>query len=475
LKIVIIIALSALITFSPFILAFLWSWLEDLMARRRAAAANRHDYDELMKRANHRSTLMGQLRAAMQDKRLVGLMRKVMVPKQDDQGNPVDRKGDPVDDPSQAVMVPAKDDDGKVIKEYRFDKFTDEYCNPHLEQKNPLPVDPGPRIPAWVTCYKLGFLGSFMLAFLVIAIGFLAGLVIPFIESSVVFGVMRRQGQACLDSDKQTWDKINTIYTKYFGQPPEGATVHDMVQIIGWEAPGESQAIADAIVYASEIGKDEEAEAIIHPKDKRGHEKRPRIARFRNVPSAMVIRFGANFMRESINAFMNHLNQTIGGGTVEWVARSDVNKNGHIVQKDGWDFDKQEVWLKTMPPLPMMASLPEDLDETPWNVIRIGRSVSGEATWDLSGQGWGAKMERDENGQLHPVMGKDGKPLPDDKHQSEQAGITTPMSLIPLDVDTMVWTLVPVDDDGDEIENSNASVITDDHDAGEESSALYTN
>jgi hypothetical protein len=49
------------------------------------------------------------------------------------------------------------------------------------------------------------------------------------------------------------------------------------------------------------------------------------------------------------------------------------------------------------------------------------------------------------------------------------------MSLIPLDVDTMVWTLVPVDDDGDEIENSNASVITDDHDAGEESSALYTN
>jgi hypothetical protein len=449
---ILVIVLGALTTFSPIIISMLFAWCQDLLAKNKARNANRNDYDELMKRVVHLSTMRSRLRAAWHDKRLLGLQKKVMVPKEDKQGNMVDKSGSVVDDPSQAAMVPAKDDDGKVIKEYSLDKFTDKYCNPNLKEKKPLPVDPGKNVPTWVRTYKIGFLASFVVSSLIILVRLWPLLIIPFIISSVVLSVMIKQGKACIQSEDATWEKIGTIYSKFFGSAlKNGATVKDMVQITGWEAAGEAQAVADAIVYASEIGQSEEADKIIHPRDKRGREVKPRIARFRDVPSSMVISFDANFMQSSIPAFMDHINQTIGGGTVEWIAQREVNRNGRIVQKDGWDFDKQKVWLKTMPPLPTMASLPDDLDETPWNLIRLGRSVNGEVTWDLSGQGWGAKMEKSEDGKLHQVLDKNGKPVPDDKHHSEQAGITCPMGLVPLDVNTMVWTLVPTDGSGHEV------------------------
>jgi hypothetical protein len=455
--------IGVIVAFSPFIVLWGIEALKDAMIKSKARKGNAREYDDLMTTATHKRDLTSRWGMALKDDRLIGLQKKVMVPKEDDNGNPVDAKGNIVDDPNDAAMVTAKDDDDKVIKEYRFDAFNEDYCNPHLKEKNPLPVDPGKKIPSWNTTYKIGLLASCIVSVLISMIHVYVGFLIPIIMTTIIASIMRREGKACLDANKATWDKIEILYRKYFGSIPDGATIKDMVNITGWEAKGESQAVADATVYANEIGKVDEAESIIHPKDKRGHIIKPRISNFRDIPSSMVITFDANFMQESIPAFIKHLNQSIGGNTVEWIAQRDVNKNGRIVSKNGWDFNKLQVWLKAMPPLPSIASLPEDLDETPWNIIRLGRSVNGEVTWDLSGQGWGAKKERDDHGVLQTVIGPNGKPVPDDKHQSEQAGITCPMSLVPLDVHTLVWTLVNDDDEDHHDDEPATELIHDKH------------
>ena len=456
-RIILAILLAVVCVYGSVWLVLLTAWVRDKIVARRAEGLNRAAYEEAMKGATHLSTVRGRLRAANHDQRLWGLMRTVKTPLVDADGDPVDKKGNPIPEGSDPIMVTAKDDEGKPVREYRFDTWNEDYCNPHLEEKMPLSVDPGPRVPSWPRIYVYARLVAAVLGLLLSIMGLWAGLVVPFGIGMWTTVTMLRQGQACMESNQDTWGKIETIYTKYFGQPPEGKTVEDMVQINGWEAPGESQAIANATTYASEIGKTEEAERIIHPTDKRGRPVKPRISRFRTVPSSMIIRFSATFMEESIPAFMNHLNQSLGGRTVEWVAEREVQRGGKTVMTNGWDMDKQTVWLHTLPPLPTIASLPEDLDTTPWNVIRLGRSVNGEVVWDLSGQGFGALMQKNENGELVEVRDKKGNIVPDTVHRSEQAGITTPMSLVPLDVDTPVWVLSEDDGSNDDSPDDDGS------------------
>lgn len=459
-RLIISVVIAFLITFIPLLVRYALASIQDHNIKRKASELNKAEYDETMKSATHKADLNDTLKAARTDKRLWGLQRVVKEPLVDSNGVNVDKKGDPLPDGAKPIMVPEKDEDGNKVKEYIFDKWCTDYTNPNPRVgAKPLPIDPGKWVPSWPRVYRIGYLISFVLSLALSYFKLWPELIIPLILSIVVFQTMMKQGKACQDAFKATWDKLDVIYNKHFGSVPKGMTVKDMIDIEGWEAAGESQAIADATTYAAEIGKSKEAEAVMHPKNKAGKVIQPRIARFRDVPSKITFRFGTNFMKSGCKSFMEHMNQNIGGGTVEWLAMTKVTKHGKIIQQDSWDFDKQRVVLTTMPPLPNIASLPEDLDETPWNIIRLGRTVDGEATWDLSGQGWGPKMEKNKDGVLQPVIGPDGKPVADDMHHSNQAGITCPMSLVPLDINTEVWTIVRIDDDGNEISNSTDPVV----------------
>lgn len=459
-SLVIAAVVGVLITALPTMVRHVIAMLQDSRVKHRAADMNRYEYEEAVKQADHRKKLDEVLKEARKDKRLWGLQRVVKTPLVDGNGFNVDKKGNRLEEGEKPIMVPEKDEDGKKVKEYIFDKWCTDYTNPNPKVGAlPISIDPGKFVPSWPTVYKYGYFLSFVMAFVMAYFKAWPLLVIPLALSITVFETMMKQGKACQQAFNGTWDKLDVIYNKYFGKPPEGSTVKDMITIDGWEAAGESQAAADATTYAAEIGKSEEADKVIHPKNKNGKEVKPRIARFRDIPSKMTIRFGTNFMQSSCKPFIDHMKQNFGNGTIEWLAMKTKVSHGRVIQEDSWDFDKQVVTLMTNPPLPNIAAIPEDLDMTPWNLIRLGRTVDGEATWDLSGQGWGPQLEKDEDGNLVPVKGPDGKPIADQIHHSDQAGVTCPMGLVPLDVDTPVYALVMTDDEGHEVGNSSEPVV----------------
>ena len=62
-----------------------------------------------------------------------------------------------------------------------------------------------------------------------------------------------------------------------------------------------------------------------------------------------------------------------------------------------------------------------------------------------------------------PVFPGKGDPdaVPDTVHHAAAAGITCPMSLVPLDVDTLVWTLEEVDDEtGEPIKHGDEVLVS---------------
>ena len=281
---------------------------------------------------------------------------------------------------------------------------------------------------------------------------------------------MLKRGKECEESNKILWEKLQTIYTNNIRPLKEGESIQSLVDITEWACPNDDLYVANAKTKASEDGLSAELEQVLpKPDPKTGRVPKPRRAEFQNVPCKMTIYFDANFMQSGCDALLKHLNQNIGGGAVEWVAQKAVPQpDGTYLFMDGWDFDKMKVDLMTLPPLPDIANLPEDLDETPWNVIRIGRTVTGEAVWDLSGQGFGLRPKRDAQGNVirdeygQPVfpqsLDEPGAEL-DTIHHGEGAGITCPMALVPLDVNTLVWSVEPESDEERRMIESNREVL----------------
>jgi hypothetical protein len=351
----------------------------------------------------HRQALQKKIHEGLADQRLLPITKKV--PDLDKDGNQ------------------KKDPKGKPLfnTEFKLEKF-DDYG---------IPIDPGSSALTLRKLYLLLFLVSSLVTFI--------GMVtwIPLTAIGIIIAIVNifmimKNGKECMEVHDNIIKTLKEIAQGKLNAPAD-ASPEDIFTIQDWEYEGEAQTIADAITKAGEDGKTAEVQKHI-PKE---GQKKPRMARFRTVPSKIVFNFPTSFMESGESAFLNHMNQNIGGGTVDWVAeKTEIQNDGSIVKKDGWDFTNKQVSVKTMPPLPKVAMLPKDIGEGPWNAIRLGRTVSGEAIWDLSGQG--------------DSMGKDaaGNPIPKKiELKGAGLGVTTPMGLVPLDTQTQVWVIEETDND----------------------------
>lgn len=445
----------------PFIALEAVALARDAIVRRKARDMNPRQAEQLLKDAGHVAALNELLSAALHDQRLAGKKTPIMIP---DKAaiKEMEAKGQTVDEDSKP-MKQLTDDGGRPQYEFtsekwdpRFDQFDDGKPDPIMSR---IYIDPGKGAPTVRRIY-------FILLSLAVAVGSIAAMIGVYPALAVSFGLsvaacvlMKKRGQECLDSTKLVWEKLEGIYTSCVGPIPAGQTIRDVVTVNEWAAIGDDQYESNAKTYAGEHGLSRELEEILPKADpKTGKKKKPRRAVFRDVPCSVTMTFKTGFgLQDSQRKnLLDNLNLNIGGGKVEWVAKKALpQKDGTVRQVDGWDFDAMRVDLMTLPPLPTRAMLPEDIDETPWNVIRLGRSVDGEVVWDLSGQGWGYLPRKNADGTTMrdsygmPVFPSKGDPdaVPDNVHHAKAAGITCPMSLVPLDVDTLVWTLeeAPVD------------------------------
>jgi hypothetical protein len=323
------------------------------------------------------------LRKALADDRLLPITRSVG--ETDDQGKPVmDGKGKP-----------------KKTKEYVLEKH-DAYG---------ILIDPGRGALTWRKLYAALLVASVIIT--------AAGVISPalygvgFMASLVMDSLIIHNGGKLIAAESKAFDDVLAISRLKLGA--DATDPHEIINITDWEFAGEAASIANGTVRASEDGQTETIAKEVDAYNK-GH--RPRIARIRDVPAAMTIAFPISFMKSSTDAFITHINQNVGGGTVEWVAQKRTSQpDGSVRIENGWDFTGRMVTLRTMPPLPDMAKLPMDIGDGPWNAIRLGKTVEGEAVWDLSGQGGSVN----------------GRPL-----HGGGVGVTTPMSLVPLATDTKV-------------------------------------
>lgn len=449
------------VTASPFIVLELIAVIRDSMTKRKAMTMNRQQAEQTMKQVGRAKALNELLAAAVSDERLAGKKTPIMIP---DKAaiKEMEARGQTVDDSSKP-MKQLVDDGERPQYEYktekwdpRFDQFNDGSPDPIMSR---IYVDPGKGAPTVRRIYFILLGAAVVIGTGATIAGFYPALVVPFGLSITACTLMKKHGQECLDSTKLVWEKLEGIYTACVGPIPEGQTIRDVVTVNEWSAIGDDQYESNAKTFAGERGLSKELEEII-PKvnPKTGVKNKPRRAVFRDVPCSITMTFKTGFgLQDSQRKkLLDNLNLNIGGGKVEWVAKKAIpQKDGSIRQVDGWDFDAMRVDLMTLPPLPAKAMLPEDIDETPWNVVRLGRSVDGEVVWDLSGQGWGYLPRKNADGSTMrdaygmPVFPGKGDPdaVPDTVHHAAAAGITCPMSLVPLDVDTLVWTLEEVDDE----------------------------
>ena len=449
------------VTALPFVVLEIVAFARDAMTKRKAMTMNRQQAEQMMKQVGRVKALNELLSAAINDQRLSGKKTPIMIP---DKAaiKEMEAKGQTVDD-SNKPMKQLVDNGERPQFEYktekwdpRFDQFNDGSPDPIMSR---IYVDPGKGAPTVRRIYFI-LLGAGVAAGTVVMIaGIYPGLVVPLGLSIAAYVLMRKHGQECLDSTKLVWEKLEGIYTSCVGPIPEGQTIRDVVTVNEWSAIGDDQYESNAKTFAGEKGLSQELDKILPKADpKTGKKKKPRRAVFRDVPCSITMTFKTGFgLQESQRQHLiDNLNLNVGGGKVEWVAKKALpQKDGSVRQVDGWDFDAMKVDLMTLPPLPARAMLPEDIDETPWNVIRLGRSVDGEVVWDLSGQGWGYLPRKNADGTTMrdsygmPVFPSKGDPdaVPDTVHHARAAGVTCPMSLVPLDVDTLVWTLEEVPDD----------------------------
>ena len=205
-----------------------------------------------------------------------------------------------------------------------------------------------------------------------------------------------------MDAEKNIYDTIFSVLKSHLGTSDPNAQPRDIIHIDQWTTPDEPQLIADGRTKSSEDGESEEFEKDVPKPDKHGKIHQPKIAEFRTTPLSMKVDFPPTFREAGTDDTLQHLNEAFGHVT-EWVAERDVSDEKHPGQMktiSGWDFPGHTAYLRTVPPLPTMAKLPVDFDKGPWNQIKLGRTVSGEAYWDLK---------------------------------------VTPMALVPLAIDTLVW------------------------------------
>lgn len=264
-----------------------------------------------------------------------------------------------------------------------------------------IAIDPGSAAMTWRKLYVI-----------LIAIGSIIGIIgINTSQTTLtVIGILigmswavvaAQQGSARIKAEKDIYDTIFTVVKAHMGTDAN-MNPREIIKIGQWTTSEEPQLIADGRTKAMEDGELEEFEKDIPKPDKRGHVKQPRIAEFRTTPLDMQVTFPATFREAGTDDTLMHLNEAFGHVT-EWVAERDIPDEKHPGQMktiSGWDFPGHTAYLRTVPPLPTMAKLPVDFDKGPWNQIKLGRTVSGEAYWDLK---------------------------------------VTPMALVPLSVDTLIW------------------------------------
>lgn len=449
--------LALLVTLSPFIIVLAILAAYDAVKKyyiMRNRGLPSQTKSRMLKDINKFKTLKNLLIKALKDRRLSGKPTPIMVPDKT-KIKEMEQKGVKVDDTNRP-MKPLEDDGGRTIMEYkcekwdpRFDQFADGSNSPIVSRiyLNPSTWTMTKRRP-----YAIILTISYIISLILLSIHLYMPLLVPVILSVIVFVLMVKRGKECLDSENRVWDKLKAIYDKRIKTIIDPTVdIRSLIRVNDWNALGDDQYESNARTFAAEHGITMDLEKIlpkINPKTLK--KSKPRRAVFRDVPSSITIILEPGWGLDPISRqnLIDALNLNLGGGKVEWVAKKPVpQKDGTIRQVDGWDFDNLTADFMTLPPLPVRAALPEDIDETPWNIIRLGKTVDGEAVWDLSGQGWGLLPRRDKEGKI--VRKDDGTPefptkkdpdaQPDIIHYSPVAGITCPMGLVPLDEDTLIF------------------------------------
>lgn len=271
-----------------------------------------------------------------------------------------------------------------------------------------IAIDPSPLALTWKRLYLI----LIIIGAIIASIGYTAQQKIMMIIGIIIgmswLVIAIKQGKAKMDAEKNIYDTIFSVLKGHLGTSDPNAQPRDIIHIDQWTTPDEPQLIADGRTKSSEDGEAEEFEKDVPKPDKRGKIHQPKIAEFRTTPLSMKVDFPPTFREAGTDDTLQHLNEAFGHVT-EWVAERDVPDEKHTGQMktiSGWDFPGHTAYLRTVPPLPTMAKLPVDFDKGPWNQIKLGRTVSGEAYWDLK---------------------------------------VTPMALVPLAIDTLIWKKTGID------------------------------
>lgn len=271
-----------------------------------------------------------------------------------------------------------------------------------------IAIDPSPLAMTWKRLYLI----LIIIGAIIASIGYTAQQKVMMIIGIIIgmswLVIAIKQGKAKMDAEKNIYDTIFSVLKGHLGTSDPNAQPRDIIHIDQWTTPDEPQLIADGRTKSSEDGEAEEFEKDVPKPDKRGKIHQPKIAEFRTTPLSMKVDFPPTFREAGTDDTLQHLNEAFGHVT-EWVAERDVPDEKHPGQMktiSGWDFPGHTAYLRTVPPLPTMAKLPVDFDKGPWNQIKLGRTVSGEAYWDLK---------------------------------------VTPMALVPLAIDTLIWKKTGID------------------------------
>lgn len=271
-----------------------------------------------------------------------------------------------------------------------------------------IAIDPSPLAMTWKRLYLI----LIIIGAIIASIGYTAQQKVMMIIGIIIgmswLVIAIKQGKAKMDAEKNIYDTIFSVLKGHLGTSDPNAQPRDIIHIDQWTTPDEPQLIADGRTKSSEDGEAEEFEKDVPKPDKHGKIHQPKIAEFRTTPLSMKVDFPPTFREAGTDDTLQHLNEAFGHVT-EWVAERDVPDEKHPGQMktiSGWDFPGHTAYLRTVPPLPTMAKLPVDFDKGPWNQIKLGRTVSGEAYWDLK---------------------------------------VTPMALVPLAIDTLIWKKTGID------------------------------
>lgn len=271
-----------------------------------------------------------------------------------------------------------------------------------------IAIDPSPLALTWKRLYLI----LIIIGAIIASIGYTAQQKVVMIIGIIIgmswLVIAIKQGKAKMDAEKNIYDTVFSVLKGHLGTSDPNAQPRDIIHIDQWTTPDEPQLIADGRTKSSEDGEAEEFEKDVPKPDKRGKIHQPKIAEFRTTPLSMKVDFPPTFREAGTDDTLQHLNEAFGHVT-EWVAERDVPDEKHPGQMktiSGWDFPGHTAYLRTVPPLPTMAKLPVDFDKGPWNQIKLGRTVSGEAYWDLK---------------------------------------VTPMALVPLAIDTLIWKKTGID------------------------------